>query len=99
LVVTGADLPNAFPYFIAIERLVSAGVFVGSAMVVLGVYAVIYCIPCLVLLGIGVTLHQRIRPRLDALRRRLGTGTTPRNPWVAAALAFLAIAALAVGWA
>jgi len=99
LVVTGADLPNAFPYFIAIERLVSAEVSVASAMAVLGVYSVIYCIPCLVLLGIGVTLHERIRPRLDALHRRLGTGTTPRNAWVAGALALLAVAALAVGWA
>lgn len=98
-VVTGADLPNAFPYFIAIERLVSAEVSSAAAMAVLGVYAVIYCLPCLIILGIGVALHERVRPRLDALRRRLGTGTTPRNLWVAGALALLAIAALAAGWA
>jgi cytochrome c biogenesis protein CcdA len=99
VVVTGADLPNAFPYFIAIERLVSADVAGALAMAVLGGYAVIYCIPCLVLLGIGVTMHGRIRPRLDALRRRLGTGITPRSPWIAAALALLAVGALTVGWA
>lgn len=99
VLATGADLPNAFPYFIAIERLVSAEVSGPSAMAVLFVYAVIYCIPCLVLLGVGVTLHERTRPLLDALHRRLGTGTTPRSPWIAAALALLAVAALAVGWA
>ena len=99
VVVTGADLPNAFPYFIAIERLVAAEVTGTTAMAVLGAYAVIYCIPCLVLLAVGVTMHGRVRPRLDALQRRLGTGTTPRNPWIAAGLALLAVAALAVGWA
>jgi hypothetical protein len=99
VVVTGADLPNAFPYFIAIERLVSAEVTDASAMAVLGGYAVIYCIPCLGLLVIGVTMHRRVQPRLDALQRRLGTGITPRKPWVAAALALLGVAALAVGWA
>jgi uncharacterized SAM-binding protein YcdF (DUF218 family) len=31
VVVTGADLPNAFPYFIAVERLVTADIAAGQA--------------------------------------------------------------------
>ena len=98
VLVTGADLPNAFPYFIAIERLVSADVGVPTALAVLAAYAVVYCLPCLVLLVLGVTLHERVRPRLDALQHRLGTGTARRNPWAAAGLALLAVGAAVVGW-
>lgn len=99
VVVTGADLPNAFPYVIAIERLVSARVGVPTAMAVLAAYAVVYCVPCLVLLVLGVSLHDRVRPRLDDLQRRLSTGTSPRNPWASVGLALLAVGALVVGWA
>lgn len=64
-----------------------------SAMTVLGGYAVIHCIPCLVLLSIGVTMDGTVPPRLDALQRRLGTGVSSRNPWVATALALLGVSA------
>src|SRR3712207_8621563 len=47
---SAADLPTAFPYFIAIERLVEAGTATPIAVLVLLGYGVIYCLPCLVLL-------------------------------------------------
>lgn len=97
--VTGADLPNAFPYFIAIERLVSARVGAPTALAILASYAVVYCIPCLVLLILGVTLRDRVRPRLDGLQRRLSTGTARRSPGAAAALGLLAAGAVSIGWA
>jgi hypothetical protein len=49
VLVTGADLPNAFPYFIAIERLVDADVATPTGLLVLGSYALVYCTPCLIL--------------------------------------------------
>ncbi|GAB7305064.1 hypothetical protein [Clavibacter michiganensis] len=40
--ITGADLPNAFQYFIAIERLLDAEVTPGEGLLVLAGYAIIY---------------------------------------------------------
>jgi hypothetical protein len=88
--MTGADLPNAFPYFIAIERLVTADIGVPLALALLSVYAVIYCLPCLLLLAIGlrggpVTRHLR------RLHDRFGTeADIPASKVRAAALALLA---------
>ena len=96
--MTGADLPNAFPYFIAIERLVSADIGAPDALALLAAYAVIYCLPCLVLLAIGlrggpVTRHLR------RLHDRFGTeADIPASKARAAGLAALAagLAAIAV---
>lgn len=91
VLMTGADLPNAFPYFIAIERLVTADVDAATALVLLGGYAVVYCLPCLVLLAIGlrggpVTRHLR------RLHDRFGSAADlPGSPLRAAGLALLAV--------
>ena len=90
VVMTAADLPNAFPYFIAIERLLAAGLAPAPAVVVLAGYAVLYCLPCLVLLTAGTLLHGRIRPLLQRLVDRLTTGTAARSLPAAAVLALLA---------
>ena len=91
VVMTGADLPNAFPYFIAIERLVSAEVDTTTGIAVLAGYAVIYCLPCLVLLLTGRVLHEHVQPWLQRLFRRLTTGTSPRSVPAAIALSVLGI--------
>jgi cytochrome c biogenesis protein CcdA len=91
VVMTGADLPNAFPYFIAIERLISAEVDTTTGLVVLAGYAVIYCLPCLVLLLAGRVLHEHVQPWLQRLFRRLTTGTSPRSVPAAIALSVLGI--------
>jgi hypothetical protein len=90
ILTTGADLPNAFPYFIAIERLIDAGVPAGVGLLALAGYAVVYCIPCLVLLAVGVALGSRVRDRLERLRTRFSTGVVRRS--VPAALSLLALA-------
>jgi len=61
VLVTGADLPNAFPYLIAIERLVTTDVPTGLGILVLALYGVVYCLPCLVLLLLGVLHGERVR--------------------------------------
>lgn len=99
VVVTGADLPNAFPYFIAVERLVSAGVPVPVGLLVLAGYAVVYCLPCLVLLAAGMTWGGRVRRRLDSLYARFGAAReVPRSIPAALGLALLgaAVAGVAV---
>lgn len=91
VVMTGADLPNAFPYFIAIERLISAEADTTTGLVVLAGYAVIYCLPCLVLLLAGRVLHEHVQPWLQRLFRRLTTGTSPRSVPAAITLSVLGI--------
>jgi hypothetical protein len=97
VLVTGADLPNAFPYLVAIERLLAADVRNGLGLVVLALYAVVYCLPCLVLLLIGVLHGERLRRRLRRVYDRIGRErTVPRSPLAAAGLALLAVGAASV---
>ncbi|QJY51159.1 GAP family protein [Pseudonocardia broussonetiae] len=97
IVVTGADLPNAFPYFIAIERLVSAGVPTGAGMLILAGYAVVYCLPCLLLIGAWLAWGERVHRRLDRLYHRFGTAReVPRSLSAAAGLAALSLTVASV---
>lgn len=92
VLMTGADLPNAFPYFVAIERLIAADVGSGSAVAVLLGYGVVYCLPCLVLLLVGVARGDRVRHRLRGVYDRLGRArTVPRNVPVALLLSTAAV--------
>lgn len=97
VVMTGADLPNAFPYFIAIERMLASSVSLPSAVVVLGLYAVVYCVPCLVLLVLGLSHQDRIVAVLRRLHDRYGAGTTvPASPLRAAGFLLAAVAVAVV---
>ncbi|ASN22078.1 GAP family protein [Arthrobacter sp. YN] len=87
VLVTGADLPNAFPYFIAIERMVDADTSTGTGLLVLAGYAIIYCVPCLILLALGIAHGDKVRERLQKVYDRFATGTTQRS--VAAAVLYL----------
>ena len=100
VLVTGADLPNAFPYLVAIERLVAAQVPQGQALLVLAGYAAVYVLPC-ALLVLGATLTwSRVQPRLQALFERFGTArTVPASRPAAAGLAAVGIGVLAFAWA
>lgn len=100
VVVTGADLPNAFPYLVAIERLVAAQVPQGQALLVLAGYAAVYVLPCaLLVLGAALT-WSRVEPRLRALFDRFGTARTVRASRPAAAgLAAVGLGVLAFAWA
>ena len=95
MLVTVADLPNAFPYLIAIERLLAADVATTPALAILAAYALVYCLPCLVLLAVGVARGEQVRTRLRALQERLGRGRPEGRNVTQAAL--LALSAAAVG--
>jgi len=96
VVMTGADLPNAFPYFIAIERMVAEGIQTGTALLVLAGYSFVYCIPCLVLLGLGMAHGAKVRLRLEKIYNRFSAGTIKRSVPAALALFLLAPAFLAI---
>ena len=96
VMVTGADLPNAFPYFIAIERLVDADVATRTGLLVLGSYALVYCTPCLILLALGMAHGDKVKLRLRKILDRFSTGTIKRSVPIALALFVLAAAVLTI---
>jgi len=96
--VTAADLPNAFPYFVAIERMVTAEVSAGPGLAVVAAYAVVYCVPCLVLLGVGLIARERTRERLEGVMRRFGTGVVRCSVGLAVTYVALGIGVVSVPW-
>jgi len=96
ILVTGADLPNAFPYFIAIERMVAADIDIPVGLFVLAGYALVYCIPCLILLALGLAHGDKVRSRLRKVLDRFSTGTIKRSIPAAIALFVLATAVITI---
>ncbi|MEI3867654.1 GAP family protein [Microbacterium sp. CCNWLW134] len=96
MLLTAADLPNAFPYFIAIERMVSTGVTPGTGLAILAGYTVIYCLPCLLLLVVGIISGKRVRERLQRLVDTLGNGTAKRSVPIAVVLCLLGLTVASV---
>ncbi|WP_432542556.1 GAP family protein [Kineococcus sp. SYSU DK002] len=98
VLVTGADLPNAFPYLVAVERLTAADVPAGTGLLVLAGYGLVYCLPCLLLLVAGLTWrHRTTGPLRRAYDRLGGERVQPRS--VPAALGLLLLAAAVVALA
>jgi cytochrome c biogenesis protein CcdA len=93
---TIADLPNAFPLFIAVERLVSAEVGSEPGVLAWVGYTVVYAAPIVVVLILGATQGERARRVMRRVTDRLLTGVARRSlPLVAAfTAAGLASAAL-----
>ncbi|WP_369135337.1 GAP family protein [Modestobacter sp. I12A-02662] len=97
VLVTAADLPNAFPYLIAIERLVTVDVPLATGLWVLVGYAVVYCLPCLMLLAVGMLHGERMRRGLQRVYDRIGQArTVPRSIPAALGLVLLAAAVAAI---
>lgn len=88
VLVTAADLPNAFPYFIAVERLVTADLSLTTALLVLIGYGIVYCVPCLLLLAVGLSRGDRVTSALRRLHDRFGTEAIV-PPSVGRAMAYL----------
>ncbi len=63
----------------------------GQGLAVLAGYALIYCLPCLVLLVIGLLARRRTRAFLERITRRLGTGEVPRSVPTAISLVLLGV--------
>ena len=93
VLATGADLPNAFPYLLAIERLSTAQVPTGTGVTVLALYALVYCVPCLLLLVAGLLWRGRITAPLQRVYERLGAERVQHRS-MPAALGLLLLAAV-----
>lgn len=79
VLLTAADLPNAFPYFITIERMVSSEVELNPGLLIILGYTLVYCLPCLVLLLIGTISRAATKKWLEKLVSKFGTGTVKRS--------------------
>ncbi|HEY6748930.1 MAG TPA: GAP family protein [Mycobacteriales bacterium] len=93
VLATGADLPNAVPYLVAIERLSAARVPTGAGVAVLSLYALVYCLPCLLLLVAGLGWRGRITGPLQRVYERLGAERVQQRS-IPAALGLLLVAAV-----
>lgn len=79
VLLTAADLPNAFPYFITIERMVSSEVELNHGLLIILGYTLVYCLPCLVLLMVGTISGAATKKWLEKLISKFGTGTVKRS--------------------
>jgi cytochrome c biogenesis protein CcdA len=77
--LTAADLPNAFPYFISIERMVARDVEQNAGLLIIFGYTLIYCLPCLILLLVGTVSRDVTKKWLERLVAKLGTGPIKRS--------------------
>ncbi|GAB3305010.1 GAP family protein [Pseudoclavibacter terrae] len=74
VVATLADLPNAFPMFFAVERLIDAEVPGAAAVAALAGYTAIYAVPTVAVLVVGIVLKNRPRDRFRDVYDRLTSG-------------------------
>lgn len=79
VLLTAADLPNAFPYFITIERMISRDVDQSAGLLIILGYTLIYCLPCLILLLIGTLSRDMTKKWLERLVGKLGTGPIKKS--------------------
>ena len=85
--------PSAFPYAIAIERLIGSGIAPSAGLAVLAGYALVYCLPCLLLLIAWAAWGDQLRHRLHELYNRFGSARdVPRSLPAALGLGVLAAA-------
>lgn len=79
VLLTAADLPNAFPYFISIERMVANEVSQSSGLLIILGYTLIYCLPCLILLLVGTLSRDVTKKWLERLIVNLGSGPIKKS--------------------
>ena len=70
------------PYLAAIALLATSGLGTPSAVVVLAGYCLVMVLPALVLLGLRVTLHERLTPALTRLETWLSRASGEAVAWV-----------------
>ncbi|PPG37455.1 GAP family protein [Pseudoclavibacter sp. RFBA6] len=92
LLATLGDIPNAFPLFLAVERIIDAGIQPPIAVPLLAAYTAVYAFPTLVILILGLVLKDRVRGLLQRAYDRYATGET-KPSWKLASLCFLGSAA------
>ena len=91
IAATIADLPNAFPLFIAVERLTSAPIETGTAVLALSGYVAVYAVPVVVLIMVGRWRGAQARAVMQRITDRFLSGTARRNLPLAVGFAVAAV--------
>ncbi len=60
--LNASELPTAFPYLAALERIAASQVLATEAIVALVLYAFVFVLPMLFILGLYLRLHERAAP-------------------------------------
>ncbi|GAB3225324.1 hypothetical protein GCM10027447_14610 [Glycomyces halotolerans] len=99
---TASDLPSAFPLFLAVSRLVDAPISTAQGLALLAGYTVVYALPTLGVLVVGLRFKDRMRDRLEQLANGYGKGEVPASRpiavlYFAAAAVSAAIAVFVIG--
>lgn len=71
------ELPTAFPYLAALERVAISGVTAMEALAALAVYAVIFVLPLVVILLVYLRLRERAAPALAQLNAAVERWAAP----------------------
>jgi cytochrome c biogenesis protein CcdA len=67
MAVMGNELTTALPYFLAIERISSAGMDWVGNLIALGVYNFVFALPLLIFVGLFVKLRGRFTAQLERI--------------------------------
>lgn len=78
-VATVADLPNAFPLFVAVERLTSAPLEGPVAVLALAGYVAVYALPIGVVIVVGAWKSDQARSAMRRITDRFLSGTARRS--------------------
>lgn len=95
-VATVADLPNAFPLFIAVERLVSAPIGWPVVLPALCGYVAVYALPIAVVIVLGRWQGAQARAVMRRITDRFLSGTARRSVPLVAGLTAAAVASATV---
>lgn len=93
---TVADLPNAFPLFLAVERLVAANLDRQVGVVALCAYTAVYALPVVALLLVGARKGARVRDSMQRITTRFLSGVARRSIPLAAGFALAAVTSAAI---
>ncbi len=91
-----ADLPNAFPLFLAIERILAVDIQRPVALAALCGYTTVYVLPTAVLLVLGARQGPRVRATMQRITDRFLSGVARRSIPIATALTIAGLASAAL---
>ncbi|MFN8378565.1 MAG: GAP family protein [Anaerolineae bacterium] len=72
-----SELPTAFPYLAALERVTLSGVGVAGVVLALAAYAFIFVLPLLIILLLYVRLRERAAPIIERINESVRRGSRP----------------------
>jgi cytochrome c biogenesis protein CcdA len=86
--LNASELPTAFPYLAALERITASQVLAGEAILALLVYALIFVLPLIIVLALYLRLRERAAPAIQRVSTGVERWSGRLLKWGALVLAF-----------